>query len=96
LALTVLALRDALLAVLRAPAERDVLLAVLRAPAERDVLLVLREAAVRGALLAVVDESAFLVLARRGALGVLLVAICLLSLGDARGQGRSFQSNMCL
>jgi hypothetical protein len=41
-------------------------------------------------LLAVVGESAFFVLARRGVPGVLLVAICLLSLRNARGQGKVF------
>jgi hypothetical protein len=81
LALLVLAL-DALLAVLRDPDERDVWLAE-----GRDALRLLAappEPEVREALLAVVRGSVFLVLAGRDLSGVLLVAILLLSLREAR------------
>jgi hypothetical protein len=92
LALLVLAL-DALLAVLRDPDERDVWLAE-----GRDAWLLLAalpEPEVREALLAVVRGSVFLVLARRDVSGVLLVAILLLSLREARDQGLDSQSNVC-
>ncbi|MDQ6842107.1 MAG: hypothetical protein M3025_06765 [Actinomycetota bacterium] len=81
MALLVLAL-DAVLAVLRDPDERDICLAE-----GRDTLLLLAalpEPEVREALLAVVRGAVFLMLARRDVSGVLLVAILLLSLREAR------------